>query len=277
MSFSNFRKAVFHSGALTGIWGGRVDFEAINIGGTQNILDACNSQGIKKLIYTSSPSVVFGETHLENANESTPYPSHFLSDYPRTKAEAEQRVLKANEPEVLQTIALRPHLIWGPGDPHLAPRILERGRKRKLVRVGDGTNKVSIIYIDNAVEGHIRALESLRPGSSSAGKPYFLSDDEPVLLWDWINRLLKAMQLPPVNRSISYKTGKRLGGLMEWVYRTLNLKNEPRLTRFVASQLATSHYFDTSAAKRDLGYAPVVSPEIGWERMIEWFRTHPAD
>ncbi len=269
--------AVIHSGALTGIWGKKEIFEATNITGTQNIIEGCVSSGVKKLIYTSSPSVVFGRSSLENADESIAYPNSYLTDYPRTKAEAERRVLAANGRSGLLTLALRPHLIYGPEDPHLVPRILQRAKRRQLIRVGDGLNKVDIIYIANAVEGHIRALESLEPGSACAGQVYFLSDDEPVVLWDWIARLIKEMDLPPIRRSISYPLAKALGTLLEGVYSGLNLNAEPRMTRFVAGQLAKSHFFDISAAKRDLNYQPVVSPSEGWEKTVNWFRDHPVD
>ncbi len=271
------QEAIFHSGALTGIWGSKETFEKTNILGTQNVIDACQESGVKKLIFTSSPSVISGTSHLENVDESTAYPKKYLSYYPQTKAEAERRVMAANGSSDLLTISLRPHLIWGPEDPHLIPRILKRASNNQLVRVGDGNNKVDIIYIDNAVEGHIRALESLAPGADCAGNVYFLSDDEPVLLWDWIARLLEAMNLPPVKRSISFAMAKNIGYVMEVVYRGLGIKTEPRMTRFIAGQLAKSHYFDISAAKRDLNYRPIVSPEAGWQKMINWFKTHPVD
>ncbi|QPJ63419.1 MAG: NAD-dependent epimerase/dehydratase family protein [Candidatus Nitronauta litoralis] len=271
------QEAVFHSGALTGIWGPREVFEKTNILGTQNIIDSCFNSGVKKLIYTSSPSVVFGESDLENVDESVPYPKQYLTSYPQTKAEAERRVIAANGNSGLLTVALRPHLIWGPQDPHLVPRILERAGQKKLIKVGNGKNLVDIIYIDNAVEGHLLALEALQPGATCAGRVYFLSDDEPVVLWDWISRLIKEMELPPISRSISYALAKKLGHGMELWYTLLGKQSEPRMTRFVAGQLAKSHFFNITAAKRDLNYRPVVSPEEGWKKMIRWFKTHPVN
>lgn len=271
------QEAVFHSGAITGIWGPREVFERTNILGTQNIVDSCIQSGVRKLIYTSSPSVVFGETDLENVDETVPYPKHYLTHYPQTKAVAERHVMKANGNSGLLTVSLRPHLIWGPQDPHLVPRIIERAGRKQLVRVGDGKNRVDIIYIDNAVEGHMRALESLEPGAPCAGKVYFLSDDEPVVLWDWISRLIEEMELPPISRSLSYPLAKNLGRGMEFFYKLLGKQAEPRMTRFVAGQLAKSHFFNISAAKRDLNYKPVVSPEEGWQKMVRWFKAHPVN
>ena len=266
---------VFHSGALTGIWGSARDFYQTNVKGTRNIINACLIQGVQKLVFTSSPSVVFDQNDMEYVDEGVPYPSRYLSDYPKTKAQAEREVLAANQPGKLLTVALRPHLIWGPGDPHLVPRIIERAKSGKLMQVGEGTNRVDIIYIDNAVEGHIRAWNALEPGSPAAGQCYFLSDDQPVNLWNWINRLLETLNIPSVSKSISYGKARRLGGILEWAYRTLGLVGEPRMTRFLAAQLATSHYFDISRAKRDLNYHPVVSPEEGMKRLLKWLQARP--
>jgi nucleoside-diphosphate-sugar epimerase len=261
--------SVFHAGALPGIWGTKKDFYQTNVEGTRHVIQGCLKHGVRKLVFTSSPSVIYNQTDMENVDESAPYPSHYLSDYPKTKALAEQEIMAANGQQGLMTVSLRPHLIWGPGDPHLVPRIIERARKGQLIRVGEGTNKVDIIYIDNAVEGHIRAWQALEPGSPVAGKCYFLSDGEPVLLWDWINRLLTSLGINPVTKSISYGMAKNLGWILEGVYRILGLGGEPRMTRFLAGQLATSHYFDISRARRDFNYEVRVSPEEGMKRLLK--------
>ena len=261
--------SVFHAGALPGIWGTKKDFYQANVEGTRHVIQGCLKHGVRKLVFTSSPSVIYNQADMENVDESAPYPSRYLSDYPETKALAEQEIMAANGQQDLLTVSLRPHLIWGPGDPHLVPRIIERARKGQLIRVGDGTNKVDIIYIDNAVEGHIRAWQALEPGSPVAGKCYFLSDGEPVLLWDWINRLLTSLGINPVTKSISYGMAKNLGWILEGVYRILGLGGEPRMTRFLAGQLATSHYFDISRARRDFNYEVRVSPEEGMKHLLK--------
>jgi nucleoside-diphosphate-sugar epimerase len=261
--------SVFHAGALPGIWGTQKDFYQTNVDGTRHVIDGCHEHGVRKLVFTSSPSVIYNQTDMENVDESAPYPSHYLSDYPKTKAMAEQKVIAANGQQGLMTVSLRPHLIWGPGDPHLVPRIIERAKKGQLIRVGEGTNRVDIIYIDNAVEGHIRAWQALEPGSPVAGKCYFLSDGKPVVLWDWINQLLTSLGINPVTKSISYGLARNLGRVLEGVYRVFGLAGEPRMTRFLAGQLATSHYFDISRARRDFNYEVMVSPEEGMERLLK--------
>ncbi|MBT5549443.1 MAG: NAD-dependent epimerase/dehydratase family protein [Nitrospina sp.] len=262
------KDAVFHTAAFPGIWGRAEDFYSVNVDGTRNIIKSCLLSGVAKLIFTSSPSVIYGNSNLEGVDESVPYPDDYLCEYPRTKALAEKLVIEANGQD-LATVSLRPHLIWGPGDPHLIPRLLAKADKGRLVRVGKGENKVDIIYIDNAVHAHLKACDALGFGKPTAGKVYFVSDGEPVNLWEWINEVLKKTNRVPVSRSISYRTASRLGCFFESIYNWANIKNEPLMTRFLASQLATSHYFNISRARKDLGYEPVVSPDEGLHRLIQ--------
>ncbi len=264
---------VFHTAAIPGIWG--QDFFSINVRGTENIISACQNNSVRKLVFTSSPSVIFGDTSLEGIDETIPYPEKYLCDYPRTKALAEKMVLQANDTN-LATVAIRPHLIWGPGDPHLVPRLLEKAQKNKLVQVGDGKNKVDIIYIDNAVSAHLLACDALDGEANISGKAYFVSDGEPVVLWDWINQLLSRMGRPHISRKISYKNAMRMGAFIEGVYGLFGIKSEPPMTRFLASQLATSHYFDISRAQNDFDYEPLVSHEEGMNRLIQSL-SHPED
>jgi nucleoside-diphosphate-sugar epimerase len=259
---------VFHTAAYPGIWGRAEDFYSINVDGTRNVIKACLLGGVQKLIFTSSPSVIYGNSSLEGVDETISYPDSYLCEYPRTKAIAEKMVIEANGAD-LATVSIRPHLIWGPGDPHLVPRILSKADKGRLVRVGKGENKVDVIYIDNAVSAHLKACDALDVGNPLAGKVYFVSDGEPVKLWKWINDLLKRTGRPQVCRNISYGAASKLGHLLEGIYSFFGVKNEPPMTRFMASQLATSHYFNISRAKEDFGYEPVVSPEEGMNRLIQ--------
>tara|TARA_B100000686_G_scaffold310922_1_gene354100 strand:+ start:782 stop:1768 length:987 start_codon:yes stop_codon:yes gene_type:complete len=262
------RDVVFHAAAKASIWGTDEEFYSSNVVATRNIIDACIRQKVRKLIFTSSPSVVFCGTSLENADENLPYPKTYLSKYAKTKAIAERMVIKANGRNGLLTVGLRPHLIWGPGDPHLVPRILQRARKGKLAQVGEGKNKVDIIFIDNAVEAHLKACDYLENGSPLGGQCYFISDGEPVVLWDWINILLNKMNIPPIRKKITRSTAYTVGVLLEAIYRIFRLPGEPQMTRFLATQLADSHYFDISRAKKDFGFVPLISSRQGMERLI---------
>jgi nucleoside-diphosphate-sugar epimerase len=265
--------AVFHVAAKAGVWGRYRDFEAANVDGTTTVEMLCTERGheVPRLIYTSSPSVVYSGVDECGIDESTPYPERYLAAYPETKAQAEQFVLRANSPR-LTTIALRPHLIWGPGDNHLLPRLIEKARAGKLRRVGNGSNVVDTTYIDNAVAAHLAALDHLQPGAPCAGRAYFIANDEPLPLWELINRMLACADLPPVTKSITPRMAYVAGAMCEGIYTLLGRQDEPPMTRFVARQLATSHWYDLSAAKRDLGYAPAVSVEEGLNRLREWLR-----
>ena len=260
---------IFHVAAKAGVWGPYEEFYRANVLGTKHVIDACRLHGIKRLVYTSSPSVVFDGSDMEGVDESVPYPEHFEAFYPQTKAEAEQLVLQAND-QTLATVALRPHLIWGPEDNHLVPRILARGAKGALRKLGSRECLVDTVYIDNAALAHLQAADHLAVGSVVAGKAYFLSQGEPLPIWDVVNRILDAGGLPPVTRIISPSLAYTIGAILEKVYGLLNLKGEPRMTRFVAKELSTSHWFDLSAARNDFGYQPEVTFDEGVERLREW-------
>jgi nucleoside-diphosphate-sugar epimerase len=260
---------VFHVAAKAGVWGPYAEFYEANVLGTKNVLAACRHHGIQRLVHTSSPSVVFDGSDMEGVDESVPYPDHFEAYYPQTKAEAEQLVLQANG-QTLATVALRPHLIWGPEDNHLVPRILERGAKGALRKLGTRECLADTIYIDNAALAHLQAADHLDIGSAVAGKAYFLSQGEPLPIWDVVNRILEAGGLPPVTRTISPALAYKIGAIMEKVYDVFKIKGEPRMTRFVAKELSTSHWFDLSAARRDFGYKPEISFDEGIERLREW-------
>ncbi len=261
------QEVVFHTAAISGIWGPWKLFHGTNTIGTRNVVEAAIQSKVRRLVYTSSPSVTFNGEHQLNENESAPYPKKFLCHYPHSKALAEKYVLQANDEQELMTCALRPHLIWGPGDRHLIPRMIERARAKQLRRVGDGTNQIDTIYVENAAIAHIQAAEAMGPDSPVCGSAYFLSQDDPVNCWGFINEILENAGLPPVRDSISYFWAYRIGYALETWHDIRNLPGEPRMTRFLAAQLAKSHYFDISRAKRDFGYYPRVSMAEGMKRL----------
>ncbi|NLS96058.1 MAG: NAD-dependent epimerase/dehydratase family protein [Planctomycetaceae bacterium] len=260
---------VFHVAALAGISMRWSDFYEINVLGTRHVVEGCRTHGVGRLVYTSSPSVTFDGSDQEGVDESAPYPERFLAHYPHTKAIAEREVLEANGSDGFLTCALRPHLIWGPRDRHLIPRLLARARSGRLRRVGDGKNLVDMIYVENAAEAHLQAADALTDGSPVGGRAYFLSQGEPVNCWDWINDILALAGIPPVNKSISASAAHRVGAVLEGIYRVLGLRGEPPMTRFLAAQLSTHHYFDVTRAREDFGYNPRVSTVEGMRRLGE--------
>ncbi len=266
---------VFHVAAKAGVWGRYETYYQTNVRGTENVITACRRQGVGRLVYTSTPSVVFHNKGMEGANESVPYAKQHLNPYSATKAEAEKKVLEADG-EGLSTVALRPHLIWGPGDNHLIPRLVARAKTGKLALVGAGASKVDSVYVENAARAHLLAADRLAPRSPVAGKVYFISNDEPIPMAQLINKILEAAGLPPVTRRVPPSVAYAAGWILEVVYRAFDLSGEPPMTRFVARQLATPHWFDISAAKRDLGYQPSISIDEGLRRLAESF-TEPAE
>jgi len=260
---------VFHVAAKAGIWGSFEEYHQANVAGTENVIAACRIHSIKRLVYTGSPSVVFDGSDVEGGDESLPYPRHFEAHYPHTKALGEQAVLAANSPS-LATVSLRPHLIWGPGDNHLVPRIVAKARAGKLRRIGRRPCLVDTVYVDNAAEAHLNAADHLAPGAPPAGKAYFISNGEPLPLWEMVNRILAAAGLPPETRSVSPALAYAAGTVCESLWKALRLSGEPPMTRFVARELATAHWFDISAARRDLGYSPRISVDEGLKRLQDW-------
>jgi nucleoside-diphosphate-sugar epimerase len=261
---------VFHVAAKVEPWGAYPPFHRTNVIGTENVLTAMRRHGVSRLVYTSTPSVVHSGGDLAGVDESAPYPEEFEAAYPQTKAIAEMAVLAANDDE-LSTVALRPRLIWGPEDTNLVPQLIARARAGQLRFVGDGSNLVDTAYIDNVVDAHILAADRLEPGAACAGRPYFISNGEPWPMKKIINGILAAAGLPPEERSVPLGVALVAGAVFENLYKIFPTEGGPRMTRFVARNFATAHWFDISAARRELGYEPRVSIEEGLSRLQTWF------
>lgn len=260
--------AVLHNAAKAGAWGSHDSYFQANVAGTRNVIAACRAQGVRKLVYTSTPSVTHRATHpVEGLGaHEVPYGEDLQAPYAATKAIAEREALAANGPG-LAVVALRPRLIWGPGDPQILPRLVERAHAGRLRLVGDGSNRVDTTYIDNAAQAHMDALEHLAPGAACAGKAYFISNGEPLPIREVLNRLLQAAGAPPVTRSIPFKAAYRIGAVCERLWPLLHLRSEPPMTRFLAEQLATAHWYSMEPARRDFGYVPQVSFDEGLTRL----------
>jgi len=262
-------EVVFHVAAKVGVWGKYHDFYNTNVVGTRRVIELSKRYRVSKLVYTSSPSVVFTGHDDGGLDESAPYARRYLSPYPETKALAERLVLAANSQQ-LATIALRPHLVWGPGDPHLVPRIIKRAQAGRLRLVGDGRNLVDFTYIDNAAAAHLLAADRLTPEATCAGRVYFVTNGEPLPMGDWLGKILRAASLPPHLPSIPPSVAYMVGAVLESLHRLLRPSEEPLITRFVARELATAHWFDISAARRDLGYEPAISVDEGIDRLARF-------
>lgn len=288
---------VFHVAGRVGVWGPDADFFRVNVEGTRHVIAACRAAGVPRLVYTSSPSVVYHGGDLAGVDESAPLCTAAPCAYPTSKAAAERLVTAAND-AALATVSLRPHLVWGPGDQNVVPRVLALARKGRLKIVGSGKNLVDCTHITNVVDAHLLAEQALgkchiisdtSPGGAPGtchllsdksagsanvgGRAYFITNGEPVVLWDWINELLRGVGLPEIQKHVPLGTAYRLGGVLETLWRVLPLQGEPPMTRFVAKELATDHWFKIDAARRDLGYTPRVTMAVGTAELIAHYKT----
>lgn len=257
--------AIIHTAGKAGAWGDPAVYHAINVVGTQNVLDACRALHIRRLVFTSSPSVAHGGGDIEGGNESLPYPDHYAAPYPQSKAIAEQKVMAASG-SGLSTVSLRPHLVWGPGDNQLLPRLVQRARRGALKL--PGTSKlIDTVYIDNAARAHLLALSALDTNPACHGKTYFISNDEPWPQAQIVSALLAAVGVDVPIRAIPTTTALLVGALAEGWWRLSRRRDEPPLTRWSAQQLSTAHWYDISAARKDLGYQPLISMHEGLARL----------
>lgn len=259
-------EAVFHTAAKVDMWGRWQDFFNTNVIGTRSVIAACRAAGVGKLIFTSSPSVVSDKCDLCGVDESATYPARYMAFYPKTKALAEQEVLTAGERGDLRSVALRPHLIFGPGDRHFVPTILERARQGRLVQVGAGQNLVDVCFIEDCVRAHILALEALAGPGVANGKAYFISQGQPVNLWRWINEVLKLNGLSPIKRKVPKALAFTLAWGFELAHAVMPWHPQPLFTRFLVSQMTTHHYFNINRAREDLGFEPSCTVEEALRR-----------
>ncbi|MBS7457457.1 2-alkyl-3-oxoalkanoate reductase [Coralloluteibacterium stylophorae] len=265
--------AVFHNAAKAGASGSHASYHRANVVGTDNVIAACRAQGVQRLVYTSTPSVTHRATHPVEGGTAAevPYGEHLKAPYAASKKTAEQHVLAANGAG-LATVALRPRLIWGPGDNQLLPRLVERARAGRLRFVGGGDNLIDTTYIDNAAQAHFDAFEHLAPGAACAGRAYFISNGEPRPVREIVNALLRAAGAPPAEGSIPFGVAYAAGALLEAAWALLPLAGEPPMTRFLAEQLATTHWYDMAPATRDFGYRPHVRLDEGLARLAAAWR-----
>jgi nucleoside-diphosphate-sugar epimerase len=267
-AFAEGFDAVLHNAAKAGAWGSYASYFDANVSGTRNVIAACRAHRIGKLVHTSTPSVAHRATHpVEGASaDEVPYGEGVKAHYATTKIIAEREVLAAND-AALATVALRPRLIWGPGDTQILPRLVERARAGRLRLVGSGDNLVDTTYIDNAAQAHFDAFEHLAPGAACAGRAYFISNGEPKPMREILNALLAAVGAPPVSKSLPFPAAYAIGAACEAAWTLLPLRGEPPLTRFLAEQLATTHWYDMGPARRDFGYQPQVTIAEGLRRL----------
>ena len=264
--------AIIHGAARVGVVGSQKDFYDTNVLGTINILQATEQHNISRLVFVSTPSVAHTGDSIIGAPAGEAKIGRSRSYYAESKAIAERTVLNARN-EHLAVVAVRPHLVWGPGDTQLVGRIVDRAASGRLAVIGTGNALVDSTYIDNAISAHIAALDALHIGSACDGKAYVVSNGEPRTVNELMRSMCESAGVPFEPRHVSLAMGIRLGSLIERLW-PLMRSSEPPLTRFVAEQLGTAHWFDQRAVQEDLGWTPHVSLDEGFHHLTQWFASH---
>jgi nucleoside-diphosphate-sugar epimerase len=264
--------AIIHGAARVGVIGSQKEFYDANVTGTKNILQAAEQHNISRLVFVSTPSVAHTGNSLIGAPAGEAEIGRSRSYYAESKAIAERAVLSARSNQ-LAVVAVRPHLVWGPGDMQLVGRIVDRAASGRLAVIGTGDALVDSTYIDNAVSAHVAALDALHIGSACDGKAYIVSNGEPRTVNELMRSMCESAGVPFEPRHLSLALGVRLGSLIERLWPMMR-SSEPPLTRFIAEQLGTAHWFDQRAVQQDLGWIPHVSLDEGFQRLTQWFASH---
>ncbi len=248
---------------------------AVNLGGTENMLEAAQQNGVARFIYISSGSVVYEGKDIENGDESLPYSAVSQAPYADSKIAAEKVALAANGKGGMATCALRPHVVFGPGDNRFMPALLAKGRNGQLrVQIGRGVWLSDYTYVSNMTDAVLLADEALAKdglNSVAAGQAYFITNGEPMPFWDFIRKVAARLGFPPIKytapKSLVYAIAAVKEGIDTLKGGTLNA--EDGLTRFAIRYMCTHHYFSIEKARRDLGYNPAVSVDEGIERTCQ--------
>jgi nucleoside-diphosphate-sugar epimerase len=264
--------AIIHGAARVGVMGSWEDFYSTNVDGTTNVLRAAEEHHITRLVYVSTPSVAHVGRSIEGDVATPATTGRKRTFYAESKAIAEILALQANSAE-LGVVALRPHLVWGPGDTQLVGRIVDRARQGRLVMVGSGNALVDSTYIDNAISAHIAALDAIAPGARCSGKAYVISNGEPRTVNELMSRICLAAGVEFSPKHVPAVIARSIGSVVERIWPLIR-KDEPPITRFVAEQLGTAHWFDQRPAQEDLNWKPQVSLDEGFARLAKWFQEH---
>jgi nucleoside-diphosphate-sugar epimerase len=266
--------AVIHAAAKVGIVGAWDDFRAINVDGTANVIAAARELGVSRVVHVSTPSVSHAGHSLVGAQADPPVTGRTNAHYAESKAMAERLALGAAS-DAMPVVAIRPHLVWGPGDTQLVGRIVERARAGRLALVGGGTALIDTTYIDNAASALVAALDAAVPGATCVGKAYVIANGEPRPIRELIEGILRAAGVEATPREVPLRVATGVGSVVEKLWGRAKPDEEPPLTRFLAEQLGTAHWFDPRPARHDLEWEPTVTIDEGLARLAAWFATTP--
>ncbi len=261
--------AIVHGAARVGVLGTWDEFRSVNVDGTENLLRAARAAGVSQFVHVSTPSVAHAGDALVGAGAQPAVTGRKGAFYAESKAVAEGLALASNG-EDLAVVAVRPHLVWGPRDTQLVGRIVERAAAGRLAIVGSGSALIDSTYIDNAIDALVASLDAVRPGSVCAGRAYVIANGEPRTVRELLEGICVAAGVPFVPREVPLRFALGVGSVVERLWPRLR-DDEPPITRFLAEQLGTAHWFDPRPARDELGWAPTVSLDEGFERLRQWF------
>lgn len=264
--------AVVHLAAKVGVVGSWHDYRSINVDGTANVVAAARHHGVARFVHVSTPSVAHAGEALVGVGATPAVTGRSGAWYAESKAIAEQMVQGAAS-DALPVVIIRPHLVWGPGDTQLVGRIVERARAGRLALVGDGAALIDTTYIDNAASALVAALDAVAPGAACLGQSYVIANGEPRPVAELVAGICRAAGVDIAPRRVPRRLAVGAGALVERVWALRGEQaGEPPLTRFLAEQLGTAHWFDPRPARRDLGWEPTVTIDEGFARLAAWFR-----
>lgn len=263
---------VIHNASLVHTKQNRADdVWAVNLGGTENVLEGCRAHAVARLVYVSSASVVYEGRDIENGDEALPHARISQAPYADSKIRAEQLALAFDGQGATRTCAIRPHVVFGAGDGRFVPAIVAKAREGKLTRAVGNREKLSdFTYIDNLVDAIVAAETRLVAGGAPCGQAYFVTNGEPIAFFDFVEKLVVALGYPPIRGSVPYWLAYSAAAVAEAIdtLKGGTLNAEGGLSRFAVRYMATHHYFDISKAKRDLQWAPQVSLDEGIRRTV---------
>jgi sterol-4alpha-carboxylate 3-dehydrogenase (decarboxylating) len=272
-AFCAGQDVVFHNASIVHTRRNREeDVWAVNLGGSRNVLAGCREHGVERLIYVSSASAVYEGRDIENGDESMPYSRISQAPYADSKIAAEKEILKSNASDGVLTCAIRPHVVFGPGDERFLPTILSRARSGRLKYAVGMKRKLSdFTYAGNLIDALLLADDKLRPGSPVGGNAYFITNGEPMGFWDFVGQVLERLRLPPIRRRVPFPIAYAVAAAYEAAdtMRGGTLNSENGLSRFAVRYMCTHHYFSIERARHDLGYVPAVSIADGIERTAQ--------
>lgn len=257
--------AVLHLAAKVSVVGDWADFVRTNVEGTKVLLDAARSAGVGRFVHVSSPSVAHAGSSLVGAPAGPADPDRARGHYARSKAMAE-RVALAPDGRGPAVVAVRPHLVWGPGDTQLVGRIVERGRAGRLAVVGSGAALVDTTYLDNAVTAMLAALDRAEE-PDVRGRAFVVSNGEPRTVWEMFTRICAAAGVAATPRRVPYRVAWLGGAAVERAWAALGREDDPPMTSFLAEQLATAHWFDQRETRHALRWQPHVPLDEGFARL----------